>query len=70
MGLIQSLCPRWLTGETIGEEYITEYSTDKIEMHTGAIHPGQRVVLVGLWESNTRGSIGNIEMLIAKLCRG
>lgn len=34
-------------GETISESYITEYSTDKIEMHTGAVHPGQRVLLVG-----------------------
>ena len=33
-------------GETISEEYITEYSTDKIEMHTGAIEQGQRVLLV------------------------
>lgn len=33
-------------GETISEEYITEYSTDKIEMHTGAIEAGQRVLLV------------------------
>jgi adenine phosphoribosyltransferase len=36
-----------LAGETISESYITEYSTDKIEMHTGAVHPGQKVVLVG-----------------------
>lgn len=34
-------------GEKISEEYKTEYSTDKIEMHVGAIQPGQRVVLVG-----------------------
>lgn len=30
----------------MGEEYITEYSTDKIEIHTGAVKPGQRVLLV------------------------
>lgn len=30
----------------MSEEYITEYSTDKIEMHTGAVQPGQRVLLV------------------------
>lgn len=33
-------------GEKMFEEYKTEYSTDRIEMHTGAIKPGQRVVLV------------------------
>eukprot|EP00882_Tetradesmus_deserticola_P034648 GHRQ01039840.1.p2 GENE.GHRQ01039840.1~~GHRQ01039840.1.p2 ORF type:complete len:102 (-),score=13.74 GHRQ01039840.1:146-451(-) len=39
----------WLllpAGETLSESYDTEYSTDKIEMHTGAINAGQRVVLV------------------------
>ncbi|WIA40171.1 hypothetical protein OEZ86_013568 [Tetradesmus obliquus] len=38
--------PGKLPGETISESYDTEYSTDKIEMHTGAISAGQRVVLV------------------------
>lgn len=38
-------CP---AGETISESYITEYSTDKIEMHTGAVQPGQKVVLVSV----------------------
>ncbi|GLC50207.1 hypothetical protein PLESTB_000354200 [Pleodorina starrii] len=35
-----------VAGEKISEEYKTEYSTDKIEMHVGSIQPGQRVVLV------------------------
>jgi adenine phosphoribosyltransferase len=38
--------PGKLPGKTIGEEYVTEYSTDKIEMHEGHIKPGQRVLLV------------------------
>ncbi|KAG2450782.1 hypothetical protein HYH02_004619 [Chlamydomonas schloesseri] len=38
--------PGKLPGDKISEEYKTEYSTDKIEMHVGAIQPGQRVVLV------------------------
>lgn len=33
-------------GATVSEEYKTEYSTDKIEMHEGAVQPGQRVLLV------------------------
>ncbi len=39
-----------LTGPTISEEYITEYSTDKVEMHTGHIKEGQRVLLVSALE--------------------
>lgn len=27
-------------------DYITEYSTDRIEMHVGAVQSGQRVVLI------------------------
>ncbi|KAF8063014.1 APT4 [Scenedesmus sp. PABB004] len=38
--------PGKLPGETVCESYITEYSTDSIEMHTGAVAPGQRVLLV------------------------
>eukprot|EP00775_Hariotina_reticulata_P007239 gene7239-7452_t len=38
--------PGKLPGETVSESYITEYSTDKIEMHTGAVLPGNRVLLV------------------------
>lgn len=50
------LMPSRGAGEKISEEYKTEYSTDKIEMHVGAIQAGQRVVLVsvgwGTWISN------------------
>lgn len=35
-----------LAGETIYADYITEYSTDRIEMHVGAVKAGQRVVLI------------------------
>ncbi len=37
-------CPP--AGATLSEEYVTEYSTDRIEMHVGAVQAGQRVVLV------------------------
>lgn len=33
-------------GETLHADYITEYSTDRIEMHVGAVQSGQRVVLI------------------------
>ncbi|PSC67491.1 adenine phosphoribosyltransferase [Micractinium conductrix] len=38
--------PGKLPGETVHADYITEYSTDRIEMHTNAVQAGQRVVLV------------------------
>lgn len=38
--------PGKLPGETIFADYITEYSTDRIEMHVGAVAPGNRVVLI------------------------
>ena len=38
--------PGKLPGEAIGEDYVTEYSTDRIEVHAGAVKPGQRVLLV------------------------
>jgi hypothetical protein len=43
MLFVHCCCP---AGETISESYDTEYSTDKIEMHTGAVQPGNKVVLV------------------------
>lgn len=33
-------------GETVGASYKLEYGEDRIEMHTGAIQKGQRVLLV------------------------
>ncbi|GAX75171.1 hypothetical protein CEUSTIGMA_g2615.t1 [Chlamydomonas eustigma] len=38
--------PGKLPGAKVFEEYITEYSTDRIEMHADAIKAGQRVLLV------------------------
>ncbi|CAL0305791.1 unnamed protein product [Lupinus luteus] len=38
--------PKKLPGEVISEEYSLEYGTDKIEMHVGAVQPGERVVVV------------------------
>jgi adenine phosphoribosyltransferase len=35
-----------LPGEAIGEDYALEYGTDRIELHTGAIAPGERLLLV------------------------
>lgn len=35
-----------LPGASIGIDYALEYGTDRIEMHVGAVAPGQRVLLV------------------------
>ncbi|KAF3787663.1 Adenine phosphoribosyltransferase 1 [Nymphaea thermarum] len=38
--------PKKLPGEVVGEEYTLEYGTDRIEMHVGAVHPGERAIVV------------------------
>lgn len=38
--------PGKLPGQSIGIDYALEYGTDRIEMHVGAVTPGQRVLLV------------------------
>lgn len=38
--------PGKLPGETVGVDYALEYGTDRIELHKGAVRPGQRVLLV------------------------
>lgn len=35
-----------LTGEVISEEYILEYGRDCLEMHVGAVEPGDRALVV------------------------
>jgi len=38
--------PGKLPGESVGIDYALEYGTDRLEMHVGAVVPGQRVLLV------------------------
>lgn len=38
--------PKKLPGEVISEEYSLEYGTDKMEMHVGAVQPGDRALVV------------------------
>ncbi|XP_030524769.1 adenine phosphoribosyltransferase 4 [Rhodamnia argentea] len=38
--------PKKLPGEVISEEYILEYGRDCLEMHVGAVEPGDRALVV------------------------
>ncbi|KAI4316340.1 hypothetical protein L6164_024328 [Bauhinia variegata] len=38
--------PRKLPGEVISEKYELEYGTDCLEMHIGAVKPGERVLVI------------------------
>ncbi|KAJ7543745.1 hypothetical protein O6H91_09G051200 [Diphasiastrum complanatum] len=38
--------PRKLPGEVVSEEYTLEYGTDRIEMHVGAVQPGERALII------------------------
>lgn len=45
-GFVCARKPGKLPYETISYEYALEYGTDRIEIHTDAIQPGQKVVVV------------------------
>ncbi|KVH95515.1 Adenine phosphoribosyl transferase [Cynara cardunculus var. scolymus] len=38
--------PKKLPGEVISEKYVLEYGTDCLEMHVGAVEPGERALVV------------------------
>ncbi len=46
LGFVPLRKPGKLPGEKIGRDFDLEYGTDRIELHVGAIQPGQRVLLV------------------------
>ncbi|KAF3775294.1 Adenine phosphoribosyltransferase 1 [Nymphaea thermarum] len=37
---------RHIAGEVISEEYVLEYGNDCLEMHVGAVQPGERVLVI------------------------
>ncbi|CAE5958641.1 unnamed protein product [Arabidopsis arenosa] len=38
--------PKKLPGKVISEEYSLEYGTDTMEMHVGAVEPGERAIII------------------------
>lgn len=46
LGFIMLRKPRKLPGATMGLDYALEYGTDRIEMQSDAVEPGQRVILL------------------------
>jgi adenine phosphoribosyltransferase len=46
LGFVPLRKPGKLPGETIGRDFDLEYGHDRIELHVGAIAPGQKVLLV------------------------
>ncbi|KAG5034211.1 Adenine phosphoribosyltransferase 5 [Glycine soja] len=38
--------PRKLPGEVISEKYALEYGTDCLELHVGAVQPGERAIII------------------------
>ncbi len=45
-GLVPVRKPGKLPGATLGVDYALEYGSDRLELHEGAIQPGQRALLV------------------------
>jgi adenine phosphoribosyltransferase len=46
VGLVPVRKPGKLTFESIGHDYALEYGTNRVEVHTDAVQPGERVVVV------------------------
>ncbi|HEB91513.1 MAG TPA: adenine phosphoribosyltransferase [Deltaproteobacteria bacterium] len=46
LGFVPIRKPGKLPAETIGRNFDLEYGSDRVEMHVGAVEPGQRILLV------------------------
>ncbi|KAJ9702596.1 hypothetical protein PVL29_004371 [Vitis rotundifolia] len=58
--------PKKLPGEVISEDYELEYGTDRLEMHVGAVHPGERALVIDDFVA-TGGTLSAAIRLLSKL---
>jgi adenine phosphoribosyltransferase len=63
LGKLMLRKPGKLPGEKIGIDYALEYGTDRIELHTGQVHPGQKVVLVDDLIATGGTALAGIELI-------
>jgi adenine phosphoribosyltransferase len=63
LGKLMLRKPGKLPGEKIGIDYALEYGTDRIELHTGQITPGQRIVLVDDLIATGGTALAGIELI-------
>ena len=52
-----------LPAETVGHDYELEYGTDRVEMHSDAIHRGERVLLVDDLIATGGTALASIELI-------
>jgi adenine phosphoribosyltransferase len=63
LGKLMLRKPGKLPGEKIGIDYALEYGTDRIELHTGQVSPGQKVVLVDDLIATGGTALAGIELI-------
>jgi adenine phosphoribosyltransferase len=63
LGKLMLRKPGKLPGEKIGIDYALEYGTDRIELHTGQVLPGQKVVLVDDLIATGGTALAGIELI-------
>lgn len=63
LGKLMLRKPGKLPGEKIGIDYALEYGTDRIELHTGQVLPGQKIVLVDDLIATGGTALAGIELI-------
>jgi adenine phosphoribosyltransferase len=63
LGKLMLRKPGKLPGEKIGIDYSLEYGTDRIELHTGQIAPGQKILLVDDLIATGGTALAGIELI-------